>query len=77
MQCLKCGKGSVLHSNAYDVSDAGGCTIKCSACGQPHDGNLIFDTQTVRIPMTVWQNAFIYGCIVAALAAAYGITLLF
>ncbi len=76
MKCLKCGKDTVLHANAHDVNDGGGCTINCTACGQPHDGNLMVNTQTVSLPLTFCQKAFIYVCIVAALAVMYGIATL-
>lgn len=73
MQCLKCGKDAVLYVNAHDVHDNGGCTIECTECGQPHAGNLCFGADVVSIPLTFKQNVLIYGCIVAALVATYGI----
>ncbi len=73
MKCLKCGKDTVLHTNAHGVSEGGGCSISCTACGQSHDANLMFNTDMVSLPLPLWQNALIYGCIVAALAAMYGI----
>lgn len=77
MQCLKCGENGVFHKNAEGVSDAGGCTINCTECGQPHDGNLMFNTSVVSLPMSIWQQLSIWGGIAVALAAVYGITLLF
>ncbi len=77
MRCLKCGADGVHHVNATDVSDAGGCTIKCTKCGQPHDGNLMFHSHTVSLPMPMSQKILVWGIIALVAAISTGISLLF
>ena len=73
MRCLKCGHDAVHYRNATDVSDAGGCTINCSRCGQPHDSSLFSDRDIVTLPMTFVQKALVFGAIIMVLVVAFGV----
>ncbi len=77
MRCLQCGADGVHHVNAEDVSNAGGCTIKCTECGQLHDGNVMFNTEVLNLPMPMWQKLCVWGIIALVAIISTGISLLF
>jgi len=73
MKCLNCGRDGVFHQNARDVSESGGCIINCCECGQPHSNSLVFEPDTLSLPMTFWQKTYIFAGLILVIAVAYGL----
>lgn len=73
MKCLNCGKDGVMHKNATDIGDGGGCTIRCTHCGQEHDCNLVRRPFEISFPLPWWQKAAIFVGLAVFLAVSYGI----